>query len=225
MWPDVISSVAAVVSAAALVFGAWVANRGVNAWRRETLGKREIEIAERAIHLFTKAEETIRIARNRYAIASEIKEVAFAINRAALHMVKDPLNVTAIQYYLPIHRLMKHGAVIVELNELRPLYTAYFGDEAGEWFDAIITARNNILAYGNVLVDMAQSGEIDRRPVETEIEYESVILDLHGDDPFSISVRKAVEQIIAQSKQILVEHVKKRGAGRPERWRRRRLKK
>ena len=161
-WPQILTSVAGAVTAGAVSYGAIVASKGINAWRRETLGKRKIEMAERAIHVFARARGAIREARNPYVPAGELVEVYRAFNDG-----KDPEDVSKFggmehSYYAHILRLQRHHDTFMELESLAPLFMAYFGDDAEAWFEAIKKAYIKIGVTADILVRMARQGQLDR---------------------------------------------------------------
>jgi hypothetical protein len=127
-WAQFIESVIQAVTAGAVVWGVVVATKGVSAWRRETLGKREIEMAERAIPVFAAARAAIREARNPFVPVGELVEVYRVFNDG-----KDPEDGSRFgkiehTYYAPIHRLQKQRDTFAELDSLAPLFMAYFGE-------------------------------------------------------------------------------------------------
>lgn len=202
-WPQIISSVAHVFTAGAVVFGAIVANKGINAWRRETLGKRKIHLAEQAIPVFTLARAVIKEARSPYMQAAEVVEVyrAFGGTDEA-----DKLGKIAHQYYAAIHRLQKHRDVFIELDSLRPLFTAYFGGDTDAWFEAIKQAHIKITVSSDMLVRMAERGDLEH-DMETTRAFTSIIWNVEEDDELGKSVKDAQEAAIVRCSDVLVHDV------------------
>jgi hypothetical protein len=58
-----------------ILFGIWVAIYGVDSWRRESRGKRQMEIAEEALALFYEASDAISHIRNPFGFSNEFESV------------------------------------------------------------------------------------------------------------------------------------------------------
>lgn len=54
-----------------LLIGIWVAIYGINAWKVEHIGRRNIDLAEDSLALFYEAEDAIRHIRHPFSFASE----------------------------------------------------------------------------------------------------------------------------------------------------------
>ena len=63
-----------------LLIGIWVAIYGIDSWRREHKGKREIELAEEVLALFYEARDTIRYIRSPFSPAGECADIEKAPN-------------------------------------------------------------------------------------------------------------------------------------------------
>ncbi len=73
-WSDIgefIKAVALVFTAGAACTAAWIAWRGLNKWRDETIGKRKAELAEDVIADFYEAREIILEARSPGSIRAD----------------------------------------------------------------------------------------------------------------------------------------------------------
>jgi hypothetical protein len=69
---EIVKSVSPLITALAAVFGAWLAYRGLDRWRTETLGKRKAEIAQETLALAYEMEEILQSARNPFVLAHEM---------------------------------------------------------------------------------------------------------------------------------------------------------
>lgn len=58
-----------------LLIGIWVAIYGIDSWRREHKGKREIELAEDVLALFYEARESVKYLRHPFSPAGECDDV------------------------------------------------------------------------------------------------------------------------------------------------------
>ena len=59
-----VMDVANILESISLIIAAWAVIIGVNAWRREYIGKRRLELAEEVLSLFYEARDIIRYIRN-----------------------------------------------------------------------------------------------------------------------------------------------------------------
>ena len=204
-WPQIISIVTNSVTAGAVVIGVYVANKGINAWRRETLGKRKIQLSEQAIPVFTRARAVIKEARSPYMAAEEVVEVYRAFGGTVESADRDKLGKIAHQYYAAIHRLQKHRDVFIEMDSLRPLFTAYFGDDTDIWFEAIKQAHIKITVTSDILVRMAEQGQLEH-DFETTQGFEAIIWNVEEDDEIGKSVKDAQEAAVARCSDVLAHN-------------------
>ena len=58
-----------------LLIGIWVAIYGIDSWRREHKGKRQIELAEETLALFYEARDVIAYIRNIVSYGSETENI------------------------------------------------------------------------------------------------------------------------------------------------------
>ena len=188
------------------MFGAIVANKGINAWRRETLGKRKIQLSEQAIPVFTLARAVIKEARSPYMEAGEVVEVSRAFGGTDEAADRDKLGKIAHQYYAASHRLQKHRDVFIELDSLRPLFTAYYGGDTDAWFEAIKQAYIKIRVCADMLVRMAEQGDLDH-DMEMTRGYQSIIWNVEEDDELGKSVKDAQEAAVARCSDVLAHDV------------------
>lgn len=203
-WTSLISSVGDVVTAFAIVAGAIVANKGVNAWRRETLGKRKIELAEQAVRLFRRAQEVIRHVRSPFMPGGEVVEVYKAYTRSDDVPTQDQIGNPEVSYFAALHRMEKHRDVFVELDSIRPLFTAYFGDDTETAFERIFEANKKISVAAQMLVQAAQRGDRNHeRMIESVQRWESTIWDMGEQDELRQTIESAVDEILTKCRDVL----------------------
>jgi hypothetical protein len=190
---DVITAISVAIAAIAFV-------AGINAWRREFVGKRRIELAETVLALFYEAEDAIREIRNPFSFADEGKtrqrseyeaeEVATLLDRA----------------YIVFERYQKREKLFAELRSVRYRVMATFGSKAGEPFDEVMKVLNEIFASANILGTYywRRQGRVQMK----EDEFQEHLRQMHkheaifwfmgeNDDEITPRVRRAVERMEA----------------------------
>ncbi len=135
---DVITAISVAVAALAFVVG-------VNAWRREFVGKRRIELVENVLALFYEAQDAIREIRNPFGFVGEgktrersdyeIEEEARILDRA----------------YVVFERYQKREKLFAEIHSMKYRVMATFGSNAGEAFDELNMIINDIFSAANML--------------------------------------------------------------------------
>lgn len=135
---DVITAVS--VAIAALAFMA-----GINAWRREFVGKRRIELAENVLALFYEAQDAIREIRSPF---SDIGE-----GSSRKHSGPETEEETKIldQAYIVFERHQKREKLFAELRSVKYRVMATFGSEAGEPFEELNSILNEIFVAAYIL--------------------------------------------------------------------------
>src|ERR1700730_11838477 len=62
-WVELLKALPSIVTAGTAIFGVLLAKAGLEKWRRETIGKRKIEVAEEVLADFYQARDIINEAR------------------------------------------------------------------------------------------------------------------------------------------------------------------
>lgn len=129
----------------AVAWAAFSAVRGLDAWRQEFRGKREIEIAEETLMCFFQAREAIRAIRNplghseegtsRKPDPTERPEETRALNRA----------------YTFYERYEKRQDVFARLSTARFRFMTLFGEEAAQPFNEIDKVLKEVLIAAQML--------------------------------------------------------------------------
>ena len=74
---EILSATLDVLESLALIIAAVIAAFGINAWRREHVGKKRAELAEETLALFYEAQDVINAARrSQFGYANEWEEAA-----------------------------------------------------------------------------------------------------------------------------------------------------
>ena len=123
--------IATIIEAGAVVATAVFGFSTIGAWRKENLGKRKLEIAEQSLLAFYDYKQRQIEVRRRLDAPAELSAVeAFELNRS--------------HYWNRLGWLGAIGDNNESLYSLRPQFQVYFGLEATETFDRLISTIENV---------------------------------------------------------------------------------
>jgi hypothetical protein len=122
---DAVAKIAGIGEAIAVIVGVIVTIGTLNAWRKQNLGKRKVELGEQALLLFYELRDNlIWIRRPLQDCTKENAVEQFERNRS--------------EYYNRFMSLEALDSVVSSLAGQRDMFRVYFGADAGKPFDAII---------------------------------------------------------------------------------------
>jgi hypothetical protein len=153
-----IDSIATLLSACATAFAACVVIYGINSWRREFKGKRDIELAEEVLELFYRAQDAIRAIRSPLGYASEGQKV--------IERLKTEKKESEISHWMAVltERYECREEVFQKLHALRYRFIARFGKDKAKPFDDIKQSISKIFISAKMLFILQKpkkDGEID----------------------------------------------------------------
>jgi hypothetical protein len=120
--------------------GIYVAVGGLNAWKSEMTGKRDIELCQKVVELFYEAEHKMSVLRSPFSDSSESKSRIRGDNETESESERlDTL-------YVPLARYDSQWEFWSELNSYRFRMRASFGEKAVEPFDLINDALSSFRA-------------------------------------------------------------------------------
>jgi len=135
---DVITAVSVAIAALAFVVG-------VNAWRREFVGKRRIELAENVLALFYEAQDAIRQIRNPFGFVGE------GTTRKRSDYESEEEAKILDNAYVVYERYQKREKLFAEIRSMKYRVMAAFGSNAGESFDELNMIINEIFSAAEIL--------------------------------------------------------------------------
>lgn len=135
---DVITAISVATAAIAFVVG-------VNAWKREFVGKRRIELAESVLALFYESQDAIREIRNPFSYVSEGQT-----RKRSEHEIEEEADLLD-RAHIVFERYQKREKLFAELRSIKYRVMATFGSNAGESFDELNKILNEIFASANIL--------------------------------------------------------------------------
>lgn len=189
-WVSTIRDIAALCASLAVIYG-------VNAWRRDFVGKRKIEMAEETLGLFFRASDAVRSMRSPMAYSNESEhiikndgetEASFHMRRAVAPLYK---------------RYEQHTELFSSIRAIRYQFMARFGSGVVNPFEDLHKLINDILLSGNMLIitadsyNDASSEEERQRYAKRRRGYEDVIWDHGLDDPTNLRLKGIIDSIEA----------------------------
>jgi len=189
----IIVNILQVMSHIAVIAASVVAIWGINAWRREFKGKRDIELAEDVLCLFYRAERAIEAIRfpiynlregqNREPEPNETPEQKQARDRA----------------YVVFKKIMEHSDIFDELYKLRFRFMARFGKDKVKPFDEVKRIVDEIWVSTKRLAELwtvkMSKSELSEETQKRINEHEAVIWSGWGEDTIKTRLEKTVQDV------------------------------
>ncbi|HUD89266.1 MAG TPA: hypothetical protein VMR17_22655 [Xanthobacteraceae bacterium] len=145
---EIARDLAPVATAVAAASTAWIAYRGLEKWRSETIGKRKAELAEIVLADFYHARATLRWARSGVIFNGEIPTKANAEEEDAKAEHRKAI------LRIPINRLSKEAELFARLASHRYRFQALFGEQGIRPFDELASIYSEIGISVQVLAEM-----------------------------------------------------------------------
>ncbi|MBC8273975.1 MAG: hypothetical protein H8E40_03270 [Chloroflexi bacterium] len=134
-----------IVGSASLIIAAWTVIVGINAWRREYVGKRNVEFAEEVLVLFYEARDAIRFMRNPGGYVGEGSTRKAGPNESPEEKdIRD-------KAYVVFERYNERKELFNKLYSMRYHYIARFGNTATNPFDDLQKLVNEIFISARML--------------------------------------------------------------------------
>jgi hypothetical protein len=173
---------------------ALVALVGVNEWRRQTLGKRKIELAEQVLTSFYEAREAFVWIRSPGAFGGE--------GETRQHQDGEEAEVRRLRnaYFVPIERMQKHSELFAKLQSQRYSFMTLFGLQTVEPFNELRMVQARISVSAQNLIRMAGNRGARRSNAPLWDRCESDIWDgmyeaRDEQDPIKQSIENAVSRV------------------------------
>lgn len=135
---DAITAISVAIAAGTFFFG-------VQAWKREFIGKRKIELVETVLALFYEAEDAIRDIRSPFSYGGEGK----SRNKSEDESKEE--SVLLDRAYIVFERYRSYEKLFSELRSLKYRMMAMFGPSAGRHFDELKRVVNDIFLAAEML--------------------------------------------------------------------------
>ena len=187
-----------VLQPASIVLAALVAAYGIDAWRREFIGKRKMELAEEVLALSLEAREIISYMRTPGGIEDEIQ---------VRHAMKERQTATEIVKSILRRPLEKQDRHLEKLNRLWALsyrFRAQFGSDAAAPIDTLRGVVAQIKTSTQILLELVEDRDFTRgdgelrsslRERHEAIVYASFSAGMSEPDKIAVDVDDAIERI------------------------------
>ena len=127
-----------------LLIGIWVAIYGIDSWRREHTGKRQIELAEETLTLFYESRDIISYIRNPGSYESETKEIKKHEHESdSQFSARKTANIATLRYN-------KNTEFFNKIHAMRYRFMAVFGEEKAKPFEELNEVVNQILLSARI---------------------------------------------------------------------------
>ena len=195
-----------ILQGVSVIVAALVALYGVTAWRREYVGKKQLELAEEVLALFYEARDAVAFIRSPVGYVGEGSSRQAAPNETP---EEKSINDNA---YVVFERYGKRQELFNKLHAMRYRYLARFGKDSAKPFNDLDAIVREILASGRTLalywkeqgVRQWTSQEEFRRHLDAMTKQEAVFWDMGPDkDKITPRIDAAVAGIEAQASKVI----------------------
>jgi hypothetical protein len=191
---SILQIVLTIIQSASIIVASFLAILGVNSWRRETVGKKKLDLAEKTLALFYEARDNIKFIRNPAGFIGE------GSTRKKDDKESEEETKILNQAYVIIERNNKVSARFSELFSLKYHFMAVFGKDNSEYFEDLNKTLNKIFIANNMLYGYylnprtlrPVSQENEARFLKGFEEHERIIWDIGDND----EINKKINEII-----------------------------
>jgi hypothetical protein len=185
-----------------LLLGIWVAIYGIDSWRREFKGKRQIELAEEVLALFYEVSDAISHIRAPASYSTEYEAQRAPDESEANFEARKRASVV---YY----RYNQHKELFGRLHSLRYRFMATFGTEKASPFESIHKAIHEINVAARMLSllwarDYFPTNEARQQHYAMTEKHEKIFWYQGDDDSFQKKVDGIVKEIEKTCRDIIV---------------------
>ena len=174
-----------IIKLISVLIGSFVAVFGITAWRRETLGKRKIELAEEILSLFYEIDDVFSEIRSPFGRVDEGK------TRKTEKYESEKEKKARDNAFVIYERYTKHQETFAKFMMLRYRAMAVFGEEWGDPFVSVQMLLRKLFSSSRRLSELwsrdsrLMRDEAEAVRVKNQIEkYESIFWEGYGDtDP------------------------------------------
>jgi len=202
---------ASIIESISIIIAAWAVILGITAWRREYIGKRNLELAEDVLAMFYEARYAINGIRSPFGFAGEGTTRKTSPNESPKD--KDVFD----RAFVTRERYNKRSDLFSKLYSMRYRYMARFGHYSIKPFDELQAILVEILSASDTITyywrDQAYGAFVDDAAQKSNLEnirkYESIIWKtIPEKDSITPRVDKMVSDIESQTRNILAPSVR-----------------
>ncbi|MES0127535.1 hypothetical protein [Mesorhizobium sp. M0029] len=160
--PDWISGIANAAIAVAAGVAAYQGIQSLSAWRRETIGRRRLELAEDVLADFYEARDILRWVRSPMAYSHESKE------RPGREEDEPQIQRHRDTFYVPLKRLSDSAEFFAKMRARRYRVIAAFGLDAAKPYETVNQIKNRIAISAQALMRLNPHLNNDREAMRQE---------------------------------------------------------
>lgn len=194
-----LQALSVIIAALSVAVAAWSATLGVHAWRRQVIGTKRTDVAEKALTAIYEARDILEAARSPMSFGDEGK------TRTPQPGETEAQTRHRNSYYAPAERLLEQRDFFMATNASRYRLLAYFGPTAAAPFETIYRARNKVLISTRMLLTMPDR-DLRQDQIESLRRWEADIWSIgDANDVIKRDVDAAVAQLEALCRPALAE--------------------
>ena len=139
------SDIASAIQAISIMLACWAVISGVDAWKRDFIGKRRIELAEQLLAKFFEVKDAVGYIRNPWSTSEE--------GKTRQRSDSEPPDESKIldRGYIAVERYQTKEEVFAEFNTLKYRAMAAFGTDTEEIFTETSKVVNSIFTSARML--------------------------------------------------------------------------
>jgi len=187
---------AEIAQSASIILASVFAIYGIDAWRREFIGKRRMELAEEALALFYQARDVIE------SIRSPLGYVGEGQTRKATPDERPEDKDALDQAFVLVERYNRHIETFSRIHALRYRFMAQLGVDAGKPFSELNSIVNELLLSSRQMARLLtrrertfrSDSDIEKHHQEME-KVDAVFYRGSAEDPIAPRVDSAVAQL------------------------------
>jgi len=200
-----------------VLIGIWVAIYGIDSWRREHVGKRQMELAEEALALFYEAEDAINHIRHPMSFSTETEHIERG-EQETESQFQARKNASVV-----FHRYNEHQELFNKIHAMRYRFMAQIGKAEAEPFDELRKILNEIILSARMLArlwsrDHFRTDEQWERHHEEIARHEAVFWGGASEDAVVIKVKSAISKIERSCRDIISEKNSLHGMLKAKLW-------
>jgi hypothetical protein len=150
--------------AGAVILACWSIISGIGAWKREFIGKRQIELAELTLAKFFEIKDSIAMIRSPFSRSDE------GSSRQRNEHESESTAQLLDRGYIVVERYSKKEAAFAEFNTLKYRFMASFGVETESIFAETMSVLNSIFVSAQMLGThyWQRQGRVPMEPEESK---------------------------------------------------------
>jgi len=192
--PDWLQIILNLIETLAIVVGAVVAIKGINAWREEMIGRREAELSEEVLASFYQMQDFFSFVRFPGTFHGEGETRPFVDGET------ESQEKVGKGYYAPIERLQGELERYSHLHALKYRFMAYLGEEARKPFEELNEIKSKIISAAHILSRNSMMDDAEK--------YEKILGYVDEKDD---SIKKDIDRIITDVEKLCKPCLSKRG--------------